>query len=567
MTFSIPLDQYPFSCRDAHLFLGPEFLSAEGRNSMLTIRCVPSSAEGAGSLLLLFGEGDKAHSGGIETGGVTATPTLLSVSQKGLAFEVFFSSPRNLVFCGSGNITFKTALAATGAFAYKLNSSCWCIDFPGYDRRLLLRVHEGILDTEIAWNGQYSDYNRFFLSGKERWLFTITDYDEGVAVDDICPDPVRCQQWVTHDWNQWLAGPVCLSSGVYEGSRLMANYLQWSHQIGARSGRFSSSIVSSLAGTAVSVVVEQCVHAIAIQPRHPDLAWKLWRGTFDFMSGSGQIPDQFSAMGSVSPYSAPPVQGWAMLQMIQRGWFPDTKQLEEALHCLEQNTMRWIGNPLKLPNGMPYYRHGRESGWADSSLFLTPPPFQSPDLFVFLILQVDALISFHQMKGGSDRVAFWENRQQELLRFLQEKLWFGSEFVTLGGDGGMICNSQSLLKMMPLLLGARLPSEPVKMLMSELQSGGYINEFGLASEAIGSRWFQRQSPQRGAVWPVGNYFIFRGLVEAGYPSLARTLRQKLLRGVALNGFREAYNVLSGFSIGSAAHPVTASVFLAMLDEL
>ncbi len=567
MTFSIPLELFPFSCRDSHLFLGSEVLYIEGSDQLLALRCPQSNEQGPGQLLLLFYAGGKDAGEGIEISSLSATPASLNAAQDSLNFDAVFSSPRCLVFFGRGNLAFKTSRATKGAFAYRLSADCWRIDFPEYQRKLLVRIHEGSIDTDIAWNGEYGDRNRFFVTSEDCWTFSITDYEDGAILEDIISDPVRTGQWVANDWNEWLAAPVCLSNGNYESARLTAKYLQWSNQVGGRMGRSSPAIISSLANNAVSVVYEQCVHAVAIHSRHPQLAWKLWRGTFDLMSSSGQVPEQVSAFGRASQFSAPPVQGWALMQMIQRGWIPNPEKIQEAVECLEQNSRWWMQHSVAQRNGLPYYSHGRDAGWGESSLFLTPPPFQTPDLFAFLIVQLTTLIELYEFLGKTDEAEFWEKSRQGLMDFLQEKLWFGSEYITIGNDGDMICNTQSLLKMMPLILGSKLPSEHIKQLIGELQSGGYISEYGLASEAIGSRWFQRQSPQRGAVWPLGNYYLVRGLVDAGIPSLARSVCQNILRSVSREGFGEAYSVLSGLPIGNPNSPITASVFLAMLDEI
>lgn len=568
MKYLMPLDQLPFSCRDAHFFLDSEIATAEDNEPMLGLRCPQSIEQGPGPLLLMFYCGGNVDGPeGIKASEMRITPTGLSVVQESLTFDAVFSNPRSLVLYGSGKLALKTVAAATGAFGFRLSATCWRIDFPKYQRKLLLQIHKGGIEADIGWNGQYGDRNRFYVSGDDEWVLSIVDYEDGLSLENPFPDLMRAQQWVVNDWNDWLAGPVCLSSEVYQDIRLAANYIQWSHQIGPRQGRSSPSILSSLANNAVFVVYEQCVHAVAIHLRHPQLAWDLWRGSFDLMSDSGQVPEQFSAIGNTSHFCAPPLHGWALMQMIQRGWMPNSEQIKEAVQCLEQNSRWWLENCLNLANGMPSYRHGRDSGWGESSLFVTPPPFQTPDLFALLVIQLDILITLHGFWDKPGDASFWETSRRNLTQFMQEQMWFGSEYVAIGSDAKPIYNNQSLLKMLPLILGTALPSEHLKSLVSELQTGGYISEYGLSSEAIGSRWFQRQSVQRGGVWPVGNYLIVRGLVEAGNPSLARTVSQNLLRSVARGGFGEAYNVLSGFAIGSPVSPVTASIFTSLLDEM
>ena len=73
---------------------------------------------------------------------------------------------------------------------------------------------------------------------------------------------------------------------------------------------------------------------------------------------------------------------------------------------------------------LPFYEHGNDSGWDNSTVFDLDRLIESPDLAAFLILQLDQLASLAQEVDPQSEAA-WRAESAALATALAEQLWDG----------------------------------------------------------------------------------------------------------------------------------------------
>ena len=79
--------------------------------------------------------------------------------------------------------------------------------------------------------------------------------------------------------------------------------------------------------------------------------------------------------------------------------------------------------------------------------------------------------------------------------------------------------------------------------------------------------YKRQLYWRGPIWPVMNWFLYRGLVRYGHLDLARRVRATLVELPRRSGFWEHYSPENGSGHGGERFSWTAALMLdALVDQ-
>jgi hypothetical protein len=117
-------------------------------------------------------------------------------------------------------------------------------------------------------------------------------------------------------------------------------------------------------------------------------------------------------------------------------------------------------------------------------------------------------------------------------------------------------------------LYAGVPSrERAELLVGHLDSAGValgVHEWALASLPPDDPRFEPTLYWRGPIWPIMNWFLYRGLVRYGYFELARRVRATLVELPRRSGFWEHYSPENGSGHGGDRFSWTAAL---MLDAL
>ena len=319
---------------------------------------------------------------------------------------------------------------------------------------------------------------------------------------------------------------------------------------------------------------DHCFNAMALAEGHPGFAWDQWQLPFDLQDDFGAIPDGFNDVFKHFNFCKPPVHGWTVLELLNASAEPSVEFLQQAFEHLSRHT-EWFLTHRTLPGmTLPYYLHGNDSGWDNSTMFDQGVPLMAPDLTALLVVQCEALadlaekLSNHGNASLKEQTQTWHSKRNSLLEALIHELWDGDCFRPLRLVDGKTCvpvESNSLIPFIPIFLGRRLPEDILTKLATGLER--FVTDHGIATEAPDSPEYTEDGYWRGPVWAPSTYIIYTGLKQAGFDELAERIRQGFLRTCEAGGFAENFNALTGAPLRDKAYTWTASVFLLLARPL
>jgi len=347
--------------------------------------------------------------------------------------------------------------------------------------------------------------------------------------------------------------------------RELAAYLDWSCVVDPEGQIRRPSILMSKNWMTSVWSWDHCFNAVALSFRQPALAWDQLMTLFDHQDDQGALPDSISNAKAVWSFRKPPIHGWALLRMIRNGAV-DRAKMEEIYSPLGRWTDWWFRYRDFDCDGIPQYLHGNDSGWDNSTVFRAGPAVESPDLPVFLVLQMDALATVAAALGRGTEAEAWTRRSEDLVaRFLAHSRRGDRLAALLPGTHEEVPN-RSLLSLMPLLLGPRLPGAVRRALLATLERERFLSEWGLATESPDSPAYEADGYWRGPIWAPATLLMVDGLRASGEAGLARTVAERFARMVERSGFAENYNALAGEGLRDRAYTWSASVFLTLAHE-
>lgn len=386
-----------------------------------------------------------------------------------------------------------------------------------------------------------------------------------VAVTERDDEPDRSGHGVAvPSWEEWWAA-VPEVRGEHRDGRLVSAYVTWSSIVDA-SGLLSRPTMLMSKNWMTRVWSwDHCFNALAAGS-FPDLAWAQVTVVFDRQSPHGNLPDCVSDRVSSYGYVKPPVHGWTLRLLRERGTI-GAAQCAALFPALERWTQWWLTERVAPGRRLPHYLHGNDSGWDNSTVFLSGVPVESPDLAAHLVVQMDVLAEIAAENGAVEAAARWTVESQRLLDALLEELWEGDRFTAVHTPTGRRVDSASLLLSMPLVLGERLPPEVFSALADRLETGGYRTPWGVATEPVDSPHFDPDGYWRGPVWAPATHLLVDGLRRGGATALAGDLADRFCRLVARSGSAENFDPLTGAGNRDGALTWTASTFLVLAAEL
>lgn len=319
---------------------------------------------------------------------------------------------------------------------------------------------------------------------------------------------------------------------------------------------------------------DQCFNAMALAPAHPELALDQMLTLVDHQDAFGAYTDAFNDMEMHYNYSKPPVHGLAMQELLTRLPVPPaTHVLETMFDSLERQAEWWMRHRVFEPvdserssyRSLPYYLHGNDSGWDNSTMFARGVPLISPDLSALLVLQMDALGQLAETLGKEKAVTKWQNRAHELYTCLMQELWRGDHFVAMLANTGERVECQSLIPWLPLVLGKRLPEDVRGKLKTGIEN--HLTSWGLATERVDSPCYIADGYWRGPIWAPSTYLAVIGLERAGFADLADDIAQRFCKLCDKSGFAENFDAMSGAPLRDSAYTWTSSVFLLLAERV
>ena len=308
---------------------------------------------------------------------------------------------------------------------------------------------------------------------------------------------------------------------------------------------------------------DHCFNAIALVGGDQAAALDQFLLPFDHQDATGAIPDSVTHSEVLYNFVKPPIHGWAFGQLRLRAPRPfSTQELAAVYAHLSAWTRFWLDFRRAPGHRLPYYQHGNDSGWDNSTTFDRGGVIESPDLAAFLILQVRELRYLAGELGLS--ASEWDATEEELRSALFEELWTGDRFVARLVDTGEAAPASSLLNCLPIVLGELLPTEVADAL--ERRIAKHLTTWGLATEPVDSPHYQDDGYWRGPIWAPSTVLIEDGLRRAGRTGLAELIGERFRALCAASGFAENFDAMTGAGLRDRAYSWTAAAYLALRTD-
>lgn len=336
----------------------------------------------------------------------------------------------------------------------------------------------------------------------------------------------------------------------------LAVYVLWSASVAPKGYLGRESILMSKHWMDKVWSWDHCFNAIATTGK-PELAIAQFLTPFDHQDESGALPDSVTHSEVLYNYVKPPIHGWALERLRAEGVAMDEATLREIFAGLSAWTRFWLDARRMPGSNLPYYQHGNDSGWDNSTAFDFDRTIESPDLAAFLLVQLDVLARLAEELGES-RLE-WDAEAAVLKDALVGELWRGDCFVARGVTSGVDSKRTSLLTLLPLLASPLLPPQYVAPMVEGVAH--MLTRFGPATQLVESTEYEPDGYWRGPIWAPSTMLIEDGLRRAGAEELANDVSARFRRLCERSGFAENFDALTGVGLRDRAYTWTASVYL------
>jgi glycogen debranching enzyme len=303
---------------------------------------------------------------------------------------------------------------------------------------------------------------------------------------------------------------------------------------------------------------DHCFNALALGAGEPALAWDQFQLPFDHQDPTGALPDSITHSEVLHNFVKPPVHGWTLRRLRQV--LPLTRsQLAEAYPRLAAWTRFWLDQRRAPGHELAHYQHGNDSGWDNATTFDGDRSIETADLAAFLVLQLRELAALAEELGRPEESRQWDETAETMRRAMLAELWQDSRFVARSARTGRARGSDSLLDLMPIVLGDDLPAPVSAELATRIER--HLTGHGLATEPVGSPHYAADGYWRGPIWAPATVLIEDGLRRAGHRDLADAVSRRFRALCETSGFAENFDAETGAGLRDRAYTWTASGYL------
>lgn len=477
-----------------------------------------------------------------------------------------FADEDTLLLCGRGSSLGVNIELIKGNYAYAVESCGQryiLMNCGANGRRFLIRSTEGTVELE-RWEAEpYCRKISFHAGASGAFLAAIEDIAEEwkPAVRIFCYEESRSARH--KDFNNFLkTAPI--TPPEYGEARELAAYINWSCIV-KKAGLLKRDGMLMAKNWMCSIWSwDHCFNALALSRRNPALAWDQFMLPFDFQGESGRIPDCVSDTYAIWNFCKPPIHGW-MLSKMMKVMKLTSPQLAEAYEKLSRWTNWWLMWRDEDGDGICEYHHGCDAGWDNSTAFRKYPVMETPDLAAFLILQMETLHQVAQKLGLHNESAMWKDKADRMLNAMLRHCFDSVQPIALVSGTHEKVECDSLLLYIPLLLGEKLPADIRENMIAVLKDK-FLTPHGLATEAIGSTYYEPDGYWRGPIWAPSTQLLVEGLNCCGEHDFASEIARRYCDMVADSGFAENFDALTGEGLRDKAYTWTSSVFLTLAEE-
>ena len=505
-----------------------------------------------------------------------ATPTLLKLQGPGGEVEISIAEPKVVRVRGRGaGLRLTVPQASPGnayqrGFAIPVGPTHWEINNSSQRITLMLAPTSGHLMMDAPWEGVKSTHiTADFVPDSASGTFegAIEEFSNAWIPHDYPKSFSAAHENLKSEYRSWLDRMPEVPEEFGAGAELAA-YVNWESVVAPEGHLTRPALLMSKNWMARVWSWDHCFNAMALILKDPQLAWDQFMLFVDNQNPYGAFPDWITDVAAGWTISKPPIHGWAIEWMMKRSRWIDSKRLSEIYGPLARWTDWYFKYRDSDHDGLPEYNNGMDSGWDNSTVFLTRPPLETPDLAAYLVLQMNALSDIAHRLGKFSAAEKWKKRADLLLKRMLARFWRGDHFVALQAGTHKAVDTESLQLYLPIVLGRLLP-RPVrtKLIAGLFRKGRFLTAHGLATESVQSPHYTPDGYWRGPIWAPTSMIIANGLDAAGESRLACDLRRKFCRMAAKSGMSENFDAISGRALCDPAYTWTASVFLIFAHQL
>lgn len=495
---------------------------------------------------------------------LTMTPTLLTLETKNGAIEFCFESADTLRVRGTDvNMDLECLIPAV---VYSESENYTTFNFRPALRRYQLETLAGTSTIR----GLYSREN------KETPGMLIETDDNGIwelAIDEFWSTwkrPERrtfdqCLEIVSDEFEAFVNSMPEAPEHLKNAHRL-ASYINWATTVAPCGLLKRHTLLMSKKIMTRVWSWDQCFNAMVLAGGQDALAMDQMLLLVDHQDEFGSYPDAIDDMGIHYNYSKPPVHGWAFASMLDTmKEQPDSETMRIMYNSLSRQADWWMTYRRKEGSELPYYLHGNDSGWDNSTMFDMGVPLEAPDLAALLIVQMDVLGELCIKVGKPEDQPQWQERAQRLFEALMKELWQGDHFAARRANDHTLVPNESLIPFLAAILGERLPDDVRIFLKKGIER--HLTEWGPATEHPQSPKYESDGYWRGPIWGPSTYIAVSGMERCGYPDFAMEIAKRFCAVCEKSGFAENFDAVTGAPLRDPAYTWTASAFLLMAKRL
>lgn len=497
---------------------------------------------------------------------VTAAPHVLTIADADGTIEVAFAAIDAVRMRGRGlALRLEDAVSAltpfTGSYLFRHPVDGAAV-LTSYETGRRYRITTLAGSVEVVGAGLLGTGERAVVAGADggAWELAVEELASETASPRSTETFDEIVARVEREFEEYRTSVAPWSTG--DDASALAAYVLWSATVAPSGFLRREAVLMSKHWMDKVWSWDHCFNALALAPSDPEAAIDQFLTPFDHQAPSGALPDSITQSEVLYNFVKPPIHGWAWQELRARMPHPPSRdQLAEVYERLSSWTRYWLDHRRAPGHALPFYEHGNDSGWDNSTVFDADRVVESPDLAAFLVLQLDALAALGGELGDEHD---WATRSDEVRAALLDELWMGDGFVARSVADGAVASRSSLLTALPILAAGRIPDEAADALATTI--GRHLTEWGPATELVDSPHYAADGYWRGPIWAPSTFIVERGLRRAGRSELADTVSARFRALCERSGFAENFDALTGAGLRDRAYTWTASVYLVLAGE-
>ena len=554
------VNEIPFSVRGSWLDVSPVVALHTRRDDLHLV----SHQNGMHGVLSLVPEVDGQR---VETE-IQASPSVLGWQHEKGNVEVTFDDTSTLRLRGTG-LALRIGDAAagltpfTGTYLFTEPGTASAV-FTSYETGRRYRVTQLNGSFDVQGDGALGVMERAVIAGGDgaAWEVAIEEFTAAhrpFVASGSFDDAVARNALAFEEYLELLAP---WRSERTPGAGLAA-YVLWSATVSPLGYLGRESILMSKHWMDKVWSWDHAFNALALATGLPDIALDQFLAPFDYQDATGAPPDSVTHSEVLYNYVKPPIHGWALAKLRDRMPRPlDRAELDDIYSRLSRWSSFWLDYRRVDGHTLPYYQHGNDSGWDNSTTFDLDRVIEAPDLAAFLVVQLDVLADLADELGVD--ATRWRTESASLRESLLGTLWNGEDFIALAASSGRESTATSLLNLLPIIAGERLPLDVREKLAAHIEN--HLTAFGPATEIPGTTHYEPDGYWRGPIWAPSTVLIESGLRSSGFAELADTVSERFRALCEKSGFAENFDAVTGAGLRDRAYSWTASSYLLLAGE-